>query len=300
MVVVYVSSNNDFVIHHAPQQMDFEDISRDAEGTIAFYVRNLKDSNLTLSEVYVDGVLDSGAIGDGLTLLQDETVKINLTYPNTNNQIKIKVVTDEGSFMELTKTFYRIRIQNYEWNKTTGQIKVYVKNAGVDDVILSEVYMNGTLDSAAVFTPKTLVKSQLSVVTLSGGYVSFPNTNTVIRVVTDQGYAADITGLELPTWIWIGGMGMQSGSAEWNSTSRQIKVHLTCGLSGVTVLSDVYVNGTLDASAVFSQRELGFFESAELTLSAEYLIKPDAIEVAVFNTEGRYGIELLTNITETS
>jgi hypothetical protein len=299
-MLVYAFSSVSFGPFHDPDSRRFtfvhiDDLTRDAEGMISFLVQNDGKSNVTLSGVYVNDILDGDAVGEGITLMGNETVKINMTYPNTDNEIRVKVSTTDNCAFMVDRIFYRMDIQCYEWSRETGCITVFVRNVGEEEVVLSEVYINGTLDSAANFSRKVIPSGLTSTVTLSEKYVSIPNSLTTIRVVTDRGYTKELIGYNLPRWFWIGGF---DGEATWSSASGQVKIPLLCGVPGRVVFGDVYVNGTLDDSAVFSQKEFsGLFETAELTLSG-YVTKPDAVEVAVFITESKFVNKLLVYIDE--
>ena len=80
-------------------------IPRDANGYIKVYVQNVGDTSVTLSEIYVDGVLDGNAIPTGIPLSQGNTAGIDLTYPNMNPQVRVKVVTEDGTSIQMSKNF---------------------------------------------------------------------------------------------------------------------------------------------------------------------------------------------------
>jgi hypothetical protein len=85
--------------------IQIQSIARNAEGLLTIYVQNVGASSVTLSHVYVDNVLDSKAIPSGIPLSKGETATIDLTHPNTNPQITVRVVAEDGTFIEYTKTF---------------------------------------------------------------------------------------------------------------------------------------------------------------------------------------------------
>jgi hypothetical protein len=282
----------DFPVHVTGKCIQIQNFTRDDSGMVTVYVQNVDDSNVTLSEVYINGILDSNAIGGGITLSPAETVKINLTFPNTDNQLKVRVVTDERSFMELTKTYYGIRVEDYQWDNSTGKIKVYVHNTSVEEVVLNEVYVNGTLDESAVISPKELPVFQRAVgqnskVTLSEVYVDEPAMIS-IRVVTDRGYWNELTAHGLPVSI---------NKAYWNSTNGQITIHLLYFSQEEATLSKVFVNGTLDDSAVFSRRVLQEpFQISEITLSGTYVNRPTQTSIQVVAEDGKF--QTLYDLTE--
>ncbi len=84
----------------------------DPNDAILVYVQNVGDSPVTLSDVYVNGVLNGTSTPtaefspeDGL-LEKTDTAEITLTtYLSQPDQITIKVVTTDGTFIEYTKTF---------------------------------------------------------------------------------------------------------------------------------------------------------------------------------------------------
>ena len=75
-----------------------------------------------------------------------------------------------------------IMIQNASWINSTGQIKVYVQNIGAIPFTLSEVYVNGTLDSSAEFTSSELPRQATSEITISKTYETQPK-ETMIKIV---------------------------------------------------------------------------------------------------------------------
>jgi hypothetical protein len=149
--------------------------------------------------------------------------------------------------------------------------------------VLSEVYVNGTLDESAAIAPRELPgsqprESQISAVTLSGVYVDEPSMIS-IRVVTDRGYWNELTAHGLPISI---------NKAYWNSTNGQITIHLLYFAQEKTVLSKVFVNGTLDDSALFSRRELQEpFQISVITLSGTYVSRPAQTSIQVVAEDGK-------------
>jgi len=83
--------------------IQIQSISRDVGDAVTVWVQNVGDSQVTLSDVYVNDVLaDSGlAIDLGAT----ETAELPLTGTYPGLQVKVKVVTSDGGFIEYTKTF---------------------------------------------------------------------------------------------------------------------------------------------------------------------------------------------------
>ena len=82
-------------------------------------------------------------------------------------------------------------IQEVYWSNSTGQIIVTVQHCGYEPVTLSEVYVNGTLDSSAEFTRRELSAGAFSEITLSETYENKP-TETTIRVACVENSFAEI------------------------------------------------------------------------------------------------------------
>jgi flagellin-like protein len=89
--------------------IQIQSIARDpTTHMVKVYVQNVGDSDVTLSNVYVDGKLDDTAtseVGWGNVLGQTLTDTISLTDPVDASQVTVKVVAMDGTFMELTHTF---------------------------------------------------------------------------------------------------------------------------------------------------------------------------------------------------
>jgi hypoxanthine phosphoribosyltransferase len=74
---------------------------------VVVYVQNVGDSGVTLSSIYINGELDNSAIISSKDLSEGQTSVITLseTYMSAPTQITVKVVTEDGTFIESTKTF---------------------------------------------------------------------------------------------------------------------------------------------------------------------------------------------------
>jgi hypothetical protein len=68
-------------------------------------VQNVGDSELALSSVYVEGVLNTPVTPLPIDLNRAETAQIVLSGFYTGSQVTVKVVTLDGTFVELTKMF---------------------------------------------------------------------------------------------------------------------------------------------------------------------------------------------------
>ena len=99
-----------------------------------------------------------------------------------------------------------IRIRSVDWDNSTGQIKVYIRNdADYRNLTLSQIqiYVNGTLDESVVITrlynhAYDRLFSQTYDIALSGTYANCPSQVTV-KVITDFGafceaYDDNLTG----------------------------------------------------------------------------------------------------------
>ena len=81
-------------------------IARDADGVITVYVQNVGDNAQVLDSVYVDDVLNAPVTPLPITLNTAQIAEIVLSGNYSRlTKVTVKVVTSEGTFMELTKTF---------------------------------------------------------------------------------------------------------------------------------------------------------------------------------------------------
>jgi len=110
-------------------------------------------------------------------LSKDNTAEVTLsgTYTDTHTYIPIKVTTLEGASNERSSPIHGIWIQSINWNHTTGEILAYVYSNGYEDVTVSSVYVNGTLDATAtIWTHST---NSVWTITLSETFVNNPPHN---------------------------------------------------------------------------------------------------------------------------
>jgi hypothetical protein len=160
---------------------------------IRFVVKNYGDETVTLSEVYVNGTLDASAMPNPKILQTNQKAVVTLsgTYTDTHVAIPIKVMTMEGAANECSSPIYGIWIQSINWNHGTGEIIAYVYSNGYENVNVSGVYVNGTLDATA----KILMTSHANdfwTIKLSKTYASNPPDFT-LKVVTSDGALAELT-----------------------------------------------------------------------------------------------------------
>ncbi len=154
-------------------------------------VRNSGDETVTLSEVYVNGTLDASALPSPQILRRGREAVITLsgTYMDTHTSIPIRVMTLEGAVGECSSPIYGIWIQSINWNHNTGEIIAYVYSNGYEDVMVSGVFVNGTLDAAAtIWTHPT---NSVWTITLSTTYADNPPYLT-LKVVTANGAFAEL------------------------------------------------------------------------------------------------------------
>lgn len=94
--------------------IQIQSIARAEDNTLTVYVQNVGDSDVVLSDVYADAVLNDPAVEIdgtpatlGVTVLpQAETAEIVLSGDYSGAaQVTVKVVAADGTFTELTKTF---------------------------------------------------------------------------------------------------------------------------------------------------------------------------------------------------
>ena len=159
---------------------------------IRVVVRNSGDETVTLSEVYVNGTLDASAMPSPQILRRDREAVVTLSgiYMDTHTSIPIEVMTLEGAVGECSSPIYGIWIQSINWNHNTGEIIAYVYSNGYEDVRVSGVYVNGTLDAAAtIWTHPT---NNVWTITLSTTYADNP-PHLTLKVVTAEGAFAELT-----------------------------------------------------------------------------------------------------------
>jgi hypothetical protein len=248
----------------------------DSTGRISFLVRNTEDKNVTLLEIYVNDTLDAEAAVIPQVLLPNQTAKIVLskTYDNKPTVINIKITTPDGLGAHISKRFYEIQIDQVEWEESSGKIKLLARNTGDETTTLSEVYVNGTLDDAAIPNNIVLPKLQTTEITLTG---TFRDTHTLIpiKVTTLEGASAERSSPIFGVWI---------GSIGWdNNTGRVWALVNSNGYEEFT-LNGVYVNGTLDAAATIT----GSPTVHTVTLSKTYLPGPVQLILKVVTEDGAW------------
>lgn len=80
-----------------------QSVTRTEANVVTIWVQNIGDSDVVLSDVYVNDVLTDGSLGIELAPSAPWEITLSGTHPGL--QIKIKVVTRDGTFDEWTNTF---------------------------------------------------------------------------------------------------------------------------------------------------------------------------------------------------
>lgn len=97
-----------FTTAKAGKAIQIQSIARAVDNTLTVYVQNVGDSQVELSDIYVDDTRDPTAsaalAGTKLDEGNTHTITSNGIYTGAN-QVKVKVVTADGTFTELKKTF---------------------------------------------------------------------------------------------------------------------------------------------------------------------------------------------------
>jgi hypothetical protein len=239
--------------------------------------------------LYVDDVLITNVMidpPDGLLAAWDMAT---LTIPGSGKrwgeEITIKIVTltenQEPLTFQFTKTMpirdpLLMTISSINWDESTGQIRALVGYSGIWDITLEEVYANETFDDEAVIANRVLSQYQTTEIILSETYVTKPMRITV-RVVASDGFDAERTkifySIKLP-------------KVDWNKWTRKIRVTVKNVGDDAVTLSEVYVNGTLDASALPNPKILESDQEAEITLSGTFTDTHTPIPIKVITLEG--------------
>jgi hypothetical protein len=161
---------------------------------IKVVVRNSGDEAVTLSEVHVNGTLDVSAL-PSLKILgsaQEALICLSGTFTETYTPIPIKVMTLEGVSAKRSDPIYGLWVQSINWHNNTGKIIAYIYDKGyegVGDGEVSNVYVNGTLDSSATIENRG---ANFWAITLSKIYENNPQQLT-LKVVTSQGAYGELT-----------------------------------------------------------------------------------------------------------
>ena len=238
------------------------------------------NETVTLVDVYVNETLDKEAVIANRILSQNQTTEIILseTYVTKQNRITIRIATSDGpADFYKTKIFYELGLKEVDWDKRTNKIKIVVQNYGDETVTLTEVYVNGFLDASALPNPKNLEKYQKAVITLSGIFMD-TYTPIPIKVITLEGVTVECSDPIYGLWIQ---------SINWNANTGKIIAYVyDNGYEGAGEgeVSYVYVNGTMDSSAIIDKGR----SSWSITLSKIYENNPQQLTLKVVTSEGAF------------
>jgi hypothetical protein len=247
-------------------------------GQIRVLVEYLGNETVTLNDVYVNRTLDSQALIVPQVLSTNQTAEITLskTYIPQPTQITIRVATSDGHDAYFEKFFFAVRLESVVWNESTGKLKVTVKNTGDEEVALSEIYVNAKLDGAAIPNPAVLAANQTVEIALSG---TFWNTHTEIpiKISTLEGASDERSSPIYGIWIQ---------SINWNRKTGEIGAYVySNGYEKETTITNVYVNGVLDAKATIRDpRKYPY----SVTLSETYAENPPQLTLRVVTAEGAF------------
>jgi len=188
---------NDIALGGRPMPIRFSTDWDNSTGQIKVTVVNRADEETTLTEIYVNGILDDKAANVPQVLLPHQEVEITLsaTYMVMPIQITIKIHTENYNFSVYGPiTFIEFEMLRVYWDESTGRIRVLVENTGeYPEVNFGEIYVNGTLDDAAVITR---VYSETYEIVSSKTYINCPSQVT-IKVITDFGAFCETTDGDL-------------------------------------------------------------------------------------------------------
>jgi hypothetical protein len=174
--------------------------------------------------------------------------------------------------------------ESVNWDNTTGQIKAYVVNADEKDVIISQIYVNGTLDDNYVIVPSVLQQYQTTEIILSETHSTMPKEIT-IELQTEDNMKYGIR----KTFIEFEMLGLY-----WDEEWGKIKVVVRCVCDYPDIaFGEIYVNGTLDDEVVITKQLYTDDPRYEIYLSGTYVNKPTNMELNIISING-YSFELIT------
>ena len=161
---------------------------------ITLVVKNYGDETVTLNQVYVNGGLDASALPNPKILETEQEAVVILSEPfiDTYEPIPIKVMTLEGVSAERSDPIFGLWVQSINWNSNTGKIIAYLYDQGYEgmgDGEVTQVYVNGTLDSLATIDDRG---DDFWAITLSKIYENNPHQLT-LKVVTSEGAFGELT-----------------------------------------------------------------------------------------------------------
>ncbi len=256
-------------------------------GQIKVIFQNYEKREITINEIFVNGLIDEKNSNMSIVLVPNQTAEIILTktYPIMPKRLLIEFQADNfrGGYEHIFIDFEMLRVY---WNQSTGKINVLVTNIGrYLEVNFKEVYVNQTLDDKAVITKQNFEpsKDQIYEIALSKTYLSKPK-QMELKIVT-----ADGTSFELSSPFFDGNMIINS--IKWFEDTGEIKFLVYIGTASFIVkeqdikFDKIYVNGTLDEN--FGINRI-YSETYEITLSKTYRECPSEVTVKVLTDYGAY------------
>ena len=293
---VFLAQQNEQIRPLWADGIDFKNVDWDkSTGQIKAYVWNFGSKEYTLSQIYVNGTLDNDCSVDPRVLGPNQTAEITLseTYTILPKQITIQINTDNKYSIGHRHTFIGFEMLRVYWNENTSKINVLVINTGdYPEVNFGQIYINGTLDESAVFTQKNIQsrgRDQTYEISLSGKYMKKP-TKMLLKIVT-----ADGTTFELESPF---NRNLKIDSIKWFESTGEIKFLVYASLlegEKEIIFDEIYINGTLDESAVVTRLTTAQKEAFYLTgniydvaLSGRYDSCPSEATVKVVTDFGEF------------
>ena len=265
-------------------------------GQIKVIFQNYEKKNITINEIFVNGLIDEKNSNISMVLAPNQTAEIILTetYPTMPKRIRIEFQADnfQSGYEHIFIDFEMLRVY---WNQNTGKINILVTNIGQHpEVNFKEIYINETVDEKAVITKQNFEpsKDQIYEIFLSKTYLNKPK-NMQIKIVTTDG-----TSFELSSPFVDGSMIINS--IKWFKETGQIKFLVYIGTASFIEkeqdikFDKIYVNGTLDENVAVNRI---YSETYEITLSKTYQEQPSEVTVKVLTDYGAIGEEYDNNLT---
>jgi len=250
---------------------------------------NYEDEETTLTAIYVNGILDDKIASIPQVLSPNQEVEITLSekYTIMPKQVTIEVQAENYPWRgRWTATFIDLRLLRVYWDESTGRIRVLLENAGeYSEVNFSKVYVNGTLDDAAVVPRGTYggqARYPIYEISLSGIYLSKP-TAMLLKINTADGNSFE---LESPFEEII-----NLFSIQWDESTGRIKFFVYIPTAHFLekdidiTFDEIYVNGTLSDVAFISRV---YSETYEIVLSKSYENCPSHATIKVVTDFGAF------------
>ncbi|MEJ2240818.1 MAG: hypothetical protein P8Y18_01560 [Candidatus Bathyarchaeota archaeon] len=266
----------------------FESVDWDSNtGEIKAYVVNADEKDITISQIYVNGTLDDDYIIVPQVLQQYQTTEIILseTFSIMPKEITIELQTEDNMKYSTRKTFIEFEMLGLYWDEEWGKIKVVVScECDYPNLAFGEIYVNGTLDDEVVISKQFYTDDPRYDLYLSGTYLKKP-TNMELRIVSVNGYS-----FELKAPFYIGNF---IRSFWLDESDGQVKVvvylHGENIPEGAFTYGDIYVNGTLDDTAIiYSYEPETYSDTYVIILSRVYVNVPSQVTIKVITHFGAF------------